>query len=94
MGDKHSSYPDFIIKDNNGFVHIIEVKSVNVGYNQTFDGDEYKKKIESLRKMFVFASKVTKQYFYLPVKTNDSWTIYKSFLESKKSLQKTNLLIF
>lgn len=94
MGDKHSSYPDFIIKDNNGFVHIIEVKSVNVGYNQTFDRDEYKKKIESLRKMFVFASKVTKQYFYLPVKTNDSWTIYKSFSGIEEIITKDQFIDF
>ncbi len=59
-----------------------------------FDGDEYKKKIESLRKMFVFASKVTKQYFYLPVKTNDSWTIYKSFSGIEEIITKDQFIDF
>ena len=44
--------------------------------------------------MFVFASKVTKQYFYLPVKTNDSWTIYKSFSGIEEIITKDQFIDF
>lgn len=75
--NKHTSYPDFVLKDKNNKIHVFEVKSVNAGGNQIIDSDDYVKKIDALRVMFKTASKVTNQYFYLPIKVNTDWKIYR-----------------
>ena len=41
----HQSYPDFVLKDDKGQIHLFEVKSVNVSNKATFDTEEYKEKI-------------------------------------------------
>lgn len=89
---KHSSYPDFILKDKNGDTHIIEVKSVNSGFGYSIDKTEYKDKIDALRKMFLHASRITNQYFYLPVKSNADWVIYKSFNGIEEILNKDTFI--
>jgi type III restriction enzyme len=76
LNNRHKSYPDFILKDKSDKVHIIEVKSINEGQT-TFDPEEYLKKIEALKKMFLHASKITKQAFYLPIKSENDWIINK-----------------
>ena len=37
----HSSYPDFVMKDKNGKIHIFEVKSVNKSSSQNINEEEY-----------------------------------------------------
>jgi type III restriction enzyme len=75
--NKHSSYPDFILKDKNSKIHIFEVKSVNVGYNSIIDEKEYNIKINALKELFLYASLKTSQYFYIPIKKDDNWIIFK-----------------
>lgn len=90
--NKHSSYPDFILEDKNHKVHIFEVKSVNEGANSNIDATEYKKKIEALKEMFLVASSVTNQIFYLPIKTNDDWVIYQLLDGVEKVLTKNSFI--
>ena len=73
----HSSYPDFVLVDNENRVHLFEVKSVNFSNSQNvnFDSESYKRKVDELRKCYLVASSLTKQIFYLPVLRNDIWNI-------------------
>jgi type III restriction enzyme len=73
---KHNSYPDFILKDKFNIIHIFEVKSVNKAFNSNINEEEYDQKIVALKNMFTFASKVTEQVFYLPIKNDMNWIIY------------------
>ena len=71
----HSSYPDFIMKDRKGNIHIFEVKSVNISKEHIIDTDEYNKKIEELKKSYKQASKLTQHIFYLPLLKDNDWRI-------------------
>lgn len=78
MGALHSSYPDFVMKDTKGRIHIFEVKSVNESNSQPgFDTGLYLTKITELKKAYQQASKLTGQLFYLPIQTGDDWQITK-----------------
>ena len=71
----HQSYPDFVLKDNKGQIHLFEVKSVNVSNKATFDTEEYKEKIRALKLCYQYCSEVTGHIFYLPVLKDDKWQI-------------------
>ena len=73
----HSSYPDFVLVDNDNRLHLFEVKSVNFSNSQNanFDSETYKRKVDELRKCYLVASSLTNQIFYLPVLRNDVWNI-------------------
>ncbi len=75
MGALHSSYPDFVMKDKHGRIHIFEVKSVNISKDFGFDNNIYKRKIAELKKAYNQASVLTGQIFYLPVVDGDVWQI-------------------
>jgi len=75
LGTIHSSYPDFIMKDSYGRIHLFEVKSVNCSNISHFDSDEYKDKMEELKRCYKQASLLTGYYFYLPVLKDESWHI-------------------
>jgi type III restriction enzyme len=75
MGAKHTSFPDFVVKDKHGRIHIFEVKSVNQSGTYTFDNNIYKAKVAELKKCYKQASKLTNQIFYLPVIDQDVWQI-------------------
>ncbi len=75
---KHTSYPDFILKDKKDRIHIFEIKSVNKTSNIMIDEDEYKEKIRKLKEAYIFASKKTGYIFYIPIKVNDDWYIWRS----------------
>lgn len=79
LDGKHSSYPDFVLVDNNNKLHLFEVKSVNFSnsLNANFDSETYKKKVDELKKCYLIASSLTNQVFYLPVLRNDAWSITK-----------------
>jgi type III restriction enzyme len=76
LDSKRSSYPDFVMKDRFGRIHIFEVKSVNRASGINIDDDEYFIKIEALKKCYKQASILTGYLFYLPVLENDVWKIY------------------
>lgn len=78
MGALHSSYPDFVMKDAKGRIHIFEVKSVNESNSQPgFDTGLYLTKITELKKAYKQASKLTNHIFYLPIQTGNDWQITK-----------------
>lgn len=73
----HSSYPDFIMMDSQGRVHIFEVKSVNKSGNASISLDEtkYNTKILELESCYKEASKLTGHIFYLPILKDEDWNI-------------------
>lgn len=56
---------------------IFEVKSVNKSSSSNIDETLYKEKIEKLKEAYIYASEKTGYIFYLPVKINDKWKIWK-----------------
>lgn len=83
----HASYPDFIMMDNYGRVHIFEVKSVNLSNNisSCFDGVQYRKKIQELENCYQMASKLTGHIFYLPIQKDGEWHIIR-YLNGEKEI--------
>jgi type III restriction enzyme len=75
LGALHSSYPDFIMKDKFGRVHIFEVKSVNQSAGFTFDNNIYIAKVAELKRCYKQASLLTGHMFYLPILRDDIWRI-------------------
>lgn len=74
----HKSYPDFIMKDKKGRIHIFEVKSVNGNGAAGFDPQEYEAKINELKVCYKAASaKLKNHLFYIPIKDGDSWQIFR-----------------
>lgn len=72
----HSSYPDFIMKDNRGHIHVFEVKSVNIAKGSGINTEEYQEKISRLEKCYAAcSSKLAGYYFYLPVLEGSDWKI-------------------
>ena len=74
----HKSYPDFVLKDTKGRIHIFEVKSLNGDGTAGFDSEEYEKKVNKLKECYREASKkLNNHYFYIPIKNGDTWQIYR-----------------
>lgn len=73
----HSSYPDFIMKDKCGIIHIFEVKSINKCNGMQIDEDEYNKKISALKACYEICSKKTNHIFYLPLMEGSDWRIFR-----------------
>ena len=74
----HKSYPDFIMKDKHGKIHIFEVKSVNGNGAAGFDPVEYEAKINELKECYKAASaKLKNHLFYIPIKDGDNWQIFR-----------------
>ena len=71
----HSSYPDFVMKDKKGRIHLFEVKSVNVSNAAQFDSEEYKNKVLALKTCYKRCSELTDYHYYLPVQRDDVWRI-------------------
>lgn len=73
----HMSYPDFVMKDCFGRIHLFEVKSVNMSNatSAAFDSEAYKRKMNELIKCYKQASILTGHIFYLPVRKDDIWHI-------------------
>jgi type III restriction enzyme len=87
----HKSYPDFVLKDKNGTIHIFEVKSVNKSGNSFINEDEYNNKVNQLEKCYKFASKKTNQVFYLPILDGENWKITKYKNGEEKEITKDDL---
>lgn len=74
----HSSYPDFVMKDKLGIIHLFEVKSLDKASNQNVDPETYEAKVRALKDCYKACSKIlTNHYFYLPIKDGDDWTIWR-----------------
>lgn len=73
----HSSYPDFVLKDKQGRIHIFEVKSVNKSSSLNINEEEYTEKIRSLKECYRACSQKTKHIFYLPILDGSTWKITK-----------------
>lgn len=74
----HSSYPDFVLKDKYGRIHIFEVKSVNKAAGVNVDPEEYEEKVRQLHKCYQACSKKLPDYrFYLPVMKDSEWRIHR-----------------
>ena len=73
----HTSYPDFVMKDKRGTIHIFEVKSVNKSASQNIDEEEYAEKIRAIKECYKACSKKTKHIFYLPILDKGTWKITK-----------------
>lgn len=71
----HSSYPDFIMKDKKGIIHIFEVKSVNKSLSTPINEQEYNEKVKALKTCYKECSKKTGHYFYLPILEKNTWKI-------------------
>lgn len=71
----HFSYPDFVMKDKKGRIHIFEVKSVNVSKAAQIDSEEYKSKILALKDCYKRCSVLTGYCYYLPILKDEVWQI-------------------
>ena len=71
----YASYPDFVMRDRVGRIHLFEVKSVNATQGMLFDTEEYKDKVRTLKECYHHYSRLTGQLFYLPVLRADEWQI-------------------
>ena len=74
----HVSYPDFVMKDKHGRIHIFEVKSINNSTEKEIDSKEYNEKISKLKECYKACSKILNDHiFYLPILKEDDWTLIK-----------------
>ena len=71
----HSSYPDFVMKDKKGRIHVFEVKSVNKSSSISISEEEYETKIRNLKECYKSCSKKTDHVFYLPILEGNVWKI-------------------
>lgn len=76
-GTIKKSYPDFVLKDKNGNIHIFEIKSLNQSQQYNINKAEYDAKIFKLAECYKYASKVTPYTFYIPIQIGNKWIIEK-----------------
>lgn len=89
----HSSYPDFILKDKKGKIHIFEVKSINESSSINLDRGKYEEKIRALEECYKQAAVLTGYCFYLPIQVGDTWDITKIEKDGNKAKVTKNLSI-
>lgn len=86
----HSSYPDFIMKDKKGTIHIFEVKSVNKSSVMQIDSDEYEDKVRKLEECYqACSSKLPDCIFYLPIMSDERWQITRFINGEKDTLDES-----
>jgi len=74
----HKSYPDFLLKDSRGRIHIFEVKSLNGNGSANIDVEEYEAKINKLKDCYLHCSKILpNHFFYIPIKNGENWQIFR-----------------
>ena len=89
LDGKHFSYPDFIMKDSFGNIHIFEVKSINNSKDKQIDNKEYDRKINELKECYKKASELTGNIFYLPILDKVTWQIVRYKNGEKEELSET-----
>ncbi len=73
----HKSYPDFIMKDKKGRIHVFEVKCLNGSGKAGFSEEDYKEKVEKLKECYKFCSKkLSNHIFHIPIKQGNEWKIF------------------
>ena len=83
----HTSYPDFVLKDRKGIIHIFEVKSLNESNVIHINEDEYKEKIEKLKECYRACSeKLENHYFYIPIRVGEQWKISRFVMGNEESM--------
>ncbi|WP_338983945.1 DEAD/DEAH box helicase [Spiroplasma endosymbiont of Othius punctulatus] len=87
-----SSYPDFVLTDKKKINHIFEVKSFNKRKDKSIDEMDYKKKVKALGRCYLWASKFTKQTFYIPILEDNIWNIEKYENGKKFNLTKEEFI--
>ena len=75
LNGSHFSYPDFVMKDKKGKIHIFEVKSENQSSASNIDKDEYDGKIKALKDCYKECSRKTDHIFYIPILKGSVWQI-------------------
>lgn len=88
----HSSYPDFVMKDKSGRIHIFEVKSVNQSSENKLNEEDYKQKVNALKSCYKECSKKTQHFFYLPILDGSDWKITKFENGEEITITKTQFL--
>ncbi len=74
----HDSYPDFIMEDKRGRIHVFEVKSVNKSPEKMINQEEYDGKVAALKAFYCHCSaKLSGHIFYLPILAGDEWQIFR-----------------
>lgn len=75
----HNSFPDFVMKDKFGRIHIFEVKNVNKSKGGgMIDEEEYETKVAALKTFYQHCSaKLRNHIFYLPILNDEGWDIYR-----------------
>ena len=83
------------MKDCYDRIHIFEVKSLNESSKIVgIDREKYSDKVRELKKCYEMASKLTKQYFYLPILRDDVWHITQYYNGEVKELSKEQFISF
>lgn len=74
----HDSYPDFVMKDKRGRIHIFEVKSANISHDKIINEAEYEAKVAALKDFYLHCSGILSGYiFYIPILDKDNyWQIF------------------
>lgn len=87
----HKSYPDFIMKDKKGRIHVFEVKCLNGSGKAGFSEEEYKEKVEKLKECYKFCSKkLSNHIFHIPIKQGNDWKIY-TYKDGEEETQTTEM---
>lgn len=81
----HFSYPDFVMKDGFGRIHLFEVKSVNTSSSMSVDKEAYEEKIRALKECYKHASQKTGYIFYLPLMKENEWQITR-FVDGEETI--------
>lgn len=92
MNGTSFSYPDFILKDSYGRIHIFEVKSLNKSNRMDIDQNEYKEKVLHLKECYKYASRLTGHIFYLPILSGSEWSIIQLKNGEEKMLRKDQFI--
>jgi type III restriction enzyme len=83
----HDSFPDFVMVDKFGRIHIFEVKSVNKSSDKIIDSEEYEEKVAALKNFYLHCSaKLVNHIFYLPILDKDDWKVFRYKGGEEKSL--------
>ena len=80
------------MKEHQGWVHLFEVKSVNVSNASQFDSEAYKAKVIALKACYKRCSELTDHFFYLPVLKDDTWQITRFFKGMEVTLSKDSFV--
>ena len=89
----HKSYPDFVMKDKKGRIHVFEVKCLNGSGKAGFNAEEYEEKIGKLKECYLWCSKKLKDHiFHIPIKEGDKWQILTYDNGEEDSLRKDQFL--